>query len=222
MTAPGVLVIVASPSGGGKTTVIRHAIERLAERGISAHFSVSHTTRAPRPSEVDGRDYHFVDRPTFERMESEGAFLEWAEYAGNRYGTSNAEVLSRLEQGQDVFLDIEVQGANQVKTSIPDVVKVFIFPPSFEVLRERLTQRRQDQPEAIRQRLRWAVRELSVAGEFDYAIINDRLEEAVDAVVGVCLAEHHRMERMRSVLHTIRGEFQHALDEDFAHDATRT
>jgi guanylate kinase len=222
MAAPGVLIIVASPSGGGKTTVIRHAIDRLAERGIPAHFSVSHTTRAPRPSEVDGRDYHFVDRPTFERMASSSAFLEWAEYAGNLYGTSNVEVLARLERGEDVFLDIEVQGANQVKTSIPDAVKVFLFPPSYEVLKERLHRRRQDQPEAIRQRLRWAMRELSVAGEFDYAIINDRLEEAVDAVVGVCLAEHHRMERMRSVLHTIRSEFQHALDEDFAHDATRT
>jgi len=222
VAAPGILIIVASPSGGGKTTVIRHAIDRLAERGIPAHFSVSHTTRAPRPSEVDGRDYHFLDRPTFERMAASDAFLEWAEYAGNLYGTSNAEVLARLERGEDVFLDIEVQGANQVKTSIPDAVKVFLFPPSYGVLKERLHRRRQDQPEAIRQRLHWAMRELSVAGEFDYAIINDRLEEAVDAVVGVCLAEHHRMERMRSVLHTIRSEFQHALDEDFAHDATRS
>jgi len=222
MSAPGLLVIVASPSGGGKTTVIRHAIDRLAERGVAAHFSVSHTTRPARANEVDGRDYHFVDRPTFERMASGAAFLEWAEYAGNLYGTSRAEVLGRLERGEDVFLDIEVQGANQVKTSIPDVVKVFIFPPTYAVLKQRLTQRRQDQPDAIAQRLRWASRELAVAGEFDYAIINDRLEEAVDAVVGVCLAEHHRTERMKSLLDSIRSEFQHALDEDFAHDATRT
>ena len=176
MTDPGVLFIVSSPSGGGKTTLIHEVIARLGERGIRGHFSVSHTTRPKRPAETDGTDYHFVDRSTFESMAERGEFLEWAEYNGNLYGTARAEVETRLAAGQDVFLDIEVQGANQVKTLVPDVVKVFVYPPSYEVLRERLTARRQDAPEAIRQRLRWAMRELGVAGEFDYAIINDRLE----------------------------------------------
>jgi len=113
---PGVLFIVSSPSGGGKTTLIREVIGRLEQCGIRGHFSVSHTTRTPRPAETDGTDYHFVDRETFENMAQRGQFLEWAEYNGNLYGTARHEVESRLAGGDDVFLDIEVQGANQVKT----------------------------------------------------------------------------------------------------------
>jgi guanylate kinase len=210
----GVLFIVASPSGGGKTTLIRKAMENLHGLGIVAHFSVSHTTRLPRPSEVNGVDYHFVDRTTFETMVAAGDFLEWAEYAGNLYGTSRLEVERRLEAGEDVFLDIEVQGANQVKTEIPEVVKIFVYPPSYEVLKERLTKRRQDSDEAIRRRLQWAVREFGVGGEFDYAIINDRLDEAVDALTGVCVAEHHRTHRLNTRLDAIREAFRSALERD--------
>jgi guanylate kinase len=214
----GVLFIVSSPSGGGKTTLIKQTMERLAVHDIEGYFSVSHTTRAPRPSETDGIDYHFVDQQAFERMIHNGEFLEWAEYAGFHYGTARSEVEGRLNAGQDVFLDIEVQGAQQVKTSIPDAVKIFIYPPSYPVLKERLRQRRQDPPEAIGRRLQWALRELGVAGEFDYAIINDRLDEAVDALVGVCLAEHHRSKRMKPRLDTIREAFQDALEEDFSRE----
>jgi guanylate kinase len=210
----GVLFIVASPSGGGKTTLIRKTMERLAAAGSAAHFSISHTTRAPRPSEIDGVDYHFVDHGAFEAMANAGGFLEWAEYAGNLYGTSRAEVEARLAAGEDVFLDIEVQGANQVKTKIPQVVKVFVYPPSYEVLKERLLARRQDPPEAIRRRLQWAVREFGVGGEFDYAIINDRLDEAVDALFGICVAEHHRTQRLRTRLDAIREAFRAALERD--------
>ena len=117
--APGVLFIVASPSGGGKTTLVREVIGTLAERDVPAHFSVSHTTRPRRQAETDGVDYHFVDRPTFQRMIEQGAFLEWAEYNDNLYGTARSEVEPRLAAGEDVFLDIEVQGASQVKTAIP-------------------------------------------------------------------------------------------------------
>lgn len=212
----GVLFIVASPSGGGKTTLIREAQKRLAERRIESHFSVSHTTRAPRTNESDGVHYHFVDRPTFEAMAVRGDFLEWAEYAGNLYGTSRIEVEDRLDRGQDVFLDIEVQGANQVKTKIPEVVKVFVYPPSYEELKARLTGRRQDSDEAIRRRLQWAVREFAVGGEFDYAIINDRLDEAVDALVGICVAEHHRTHRLNTRLDAIREAFRTALERDIA------
>ena len=171
----GILFIVSSPSGGGKTTLIRETIARLAEIGIEGHFSISYTTRPARPKERDGVDYHFVDETTFESMVQRGEFLEWAEYAGYRYGTSRQAVDEELESGHDVFLDIEVQGANQVKTLVPEVVKVFLYPPSYEVLETRLRERRQDHPEAIKRRLRWALREFQVAGEFDYDIINDRL-----------------------------------------------
>jgi guanylate kinase len=211
----GLLFIVSSPSGGGKTTLIRETIVRLADLGIEGHFSVSHTTRPPRPVESDGVDYHFVEPSTFEEMAQRGDFLEWAEYAGYRYGTSRAAVESRLQAGHDVFLDIEVQGANQVKTQIPDVVKVFVYPPSFEVLQERLRARRQDPPEAINRRLQWALREFQVAGEFNYAIINDRLEDAVSALLGICIAEHHTSTRMKPRLDAIREAFQVSLDKDF-------
>jgi guanylate kinase len=211
---PGVLFIVASPSGGGKTTLVREAIGGLAERGVSAHFSVSHTTRTRRPAETDGVDYHFVDRATFQRMVEQGAFLEWAEYNDNLYGTARSEVEPRLAAGEDVFLDIEVQGASQVKTLIPDVVKIFVYPPSYEVLKARLMQRRQDPPDAIRRRLRWAMREFSAAGEFDYAIINDRLEEAVEQLLGICIAEHQRPAKMKSRLDAIREAYQTALKKD--------
>jgi len=210
----GLLFIVSSPSGGGKTTLIKEAMGRLAVYGISSHFSISHTTRSPRPAETDGRDYHFVDSDAFAAMAGRGEFLEWAEYAGFSYGTARREVEGRLEAGCDVFLDIEVQGANQVKTLIPEVIKIFIYPPSFGVLKERLMQRRQDPPDAIRRRLQVAQREFAGAGEFDYAIINDRLELAVDALTGICLAEHHRSERMKPHLDDIRESFRHHLEED--------
>ena len=164
-TRSGVLFIVSSPSGGGKTTLIREVIVKLAERGVDGHFSVSHTTRPRRPAETDGTDYHFVDRSEFEAMVQRGEFLEWAEYNGNLYGTARAEVETRLEGGHDVFLDIEVQGANQVKTQIPDVVKIFVYPPSYEVLKQRLVARRQDAPEARRHCLVWALSEFGGAGE---------------------------------------------------------
>jgi guanylate kinase len=210
----GVLFIVASPSGGGKTTLIRETVARLAEIGVPAHFSVSHTTRPPRPAETDGVHYHFVDRDIFETMVGRGEFLEWAEYAGNLYGTSRAEVEGPLAGGEDVFLDIEVQGASQVKTKIPEVVKVFVYPPSYDVLKQRLIERRQDSEEAIRRRLQWAVREFSVGGEFDYAIINDRLDRAVDALFGICVAEHHRTHRLNTRLDEIREAFRSALERD--------
>jgi guanylate kinase len=210
----GVLFIVASPSGGGKTTLIRRAMERLASQGLEAHFSISHTTRSPRSKETDGVHYHFVDQDAFDAMVNRGDFLEWAEYAGNLYGTSRLEVEDRLVAGEDVFLDIEVQGASQVKTEIPEVVKIFVYPPSYEVLKNRLIERRQDSDEAIRRRLQWAVREFGMGGEFDYAIINDRLDEAVDALFGICVAEHHRTHRLNTSLDAIREAFRTALERD--------
>lgn len=219
---PGILFIVSSPSGGGKTTLIKRAMERLAAAGVPSHFSVSHTTRAPRPAaadpprpgEVDGVDYHFVSTVTFRAMADRGEFLEWAEYAGHLYGTSRAEVEGRLAAGVDVFLDIEVNGAAQVKSQIEDAVKVFVYPPSYEVLRNRLEARRQDSPAAIHKRLEWAMREFRMSGDFDYAIINDRLDEAVEALYGVCRAEHQHVKRLKPRLDAIREAFRAALEKD--------
>jgi guanylate kinase len=211
---PGVLFIVSSHSGGGKTTLIKRAIEALQARGRKAYFSVSHTTRPVCPGEEDGRDYHFVDETEFDRMVQKGAFLEWARYAGNLYGTSRAEVEGRLSRGVDVFLDIEVQGAQQVKTAVPGAVKIFVFPPSYPELKRRLKLRRQDAPEVIRRRLGEALREFGVSGEFDYAIINDRLDEAAEVLTAVCLAEQHRLARMKPQLDVIREAFQASLEED--------
>jgi guanylate kinase len=211
----GVLFIVSSPSGGGKTTLIRETISRLAARGIEGHFSISHTTRPARPAETEGVDYYFVDDGTFGMMVQRGEFLEWAEYADSRYGTSRRPVEDQLAAGFDVFLDIEVQGANQVKTLIPEVVKIFVYPPSYEVLKHRLMERGQDPPEAIERRLQWALREFRVAGEFDYAIINDRLEEAVGDLFGICVAEHLKSTLMKGRLDAIRTAFQKSLEKDF-------
>lgn len=214
----GRLFIVSSPSGGGKTTLIRMTMKRLTARGQECYFSVSHTTRAPRPGETDGRDYHFVSREDFGEMVQGDAFLEWAEYAGHQYGTSRAEVEGRLGRGVDVFLDIEVQGAAQVKGKISEAVKIFVYPPSYEELKRRLQKRRQDPPETIRRRLLVAERELQVVGDFDYAIINDRLEEAVDVLYGICLGEHHRVAVIKSELDTIRESFHASLEEDLKDD----
>lgn len=211
----GILFIVSSPSGGGKTTLIKRAMAELgAAGGGETYFSVSHTTRPPRPGELDGRDYHFVDRAAFDAMRSAGAFLEWAEYAGHLYGTSRSEVEGRLESGIDVFLDIEVQGAQKVKTSVPGAVKIFIVPPSYDELKRRLHERRKDDAETIRRRLEWARGELETSGEFDYGIVNDRLDEAVRALVAICTAEHHRMTRFKPRLDEVRRAFASALSED--------
>jgi guanylate kinase len=212
--ARGELFIVASPSGGGKTTLIRRVMAELAAQGREAHFSVSHTTRAPRPTERDGVDYHFVDRAAFQRMVAAGDFLEFAEVHGNMYGTSRAEVEGRLERGCDVFLDIDVQGARQVRASVPDAVKVFVFPPSYAELRRRLVSRRQDDEVAIELRLKNAVQEMREYAEFDFVIINDRLEEATRALGSVVAAARMRPFRMRAGVQAILEEFEHAVERE--------
>ena len=209
----GELFIVSSPSGGGKTTLIKRVMEQLAETGRDAHFSVSHTTRSPRPGERDTVDYHFVGRDTFEAMISQRAFLEWAEVHCNLYGTSRAEVEGRLERGCDVFLDIDVQGARQVRSSIPDAVKVFIFPPSHDELKRRLHERRQDTEAAIALRIKNALKEMREYGDFDYVIINDCIEAATRALWTVVAAARLRPFRLRAQADTIIAGFESALRE---------
>jgi len=210
----GELFIVASPSGGGKTTLIRRVMQELAGQGREPHFSISHTTRPPRPAERHGVDYHFVDRAAFQRMVVAGEFLEFAEVHGNLYGTSRAEVEGRLERGCDVFLDIDVQGARQVRASVADAVKVFVFPPSYAELRRRLVARGQDNEAAIELRLRNAVQEMREYAEFDFVIINDRLEEATRALASVVAAARMRPFRMRARVHPILEEFERAVKKE--------
>lgn len=210
----GELFIVSSPSGGGKTTLIRRVIEMLAQEGRKAYFSVSHTTRKPRPGEVDGKDYHFVSRETFLAMVDAGAFLEFAEVHGNLYGTSWKEVAGKREAGYDVFLDIDVQGARQVRGKVPDAVKIFIFPPSYQELKRRLLARRQDDLEAVRLRMRNALNEMREYGEFDYVIINDELEVACRELASIVTASRLRSSRMRMRVESIVDEYARHLKED--------
>ena len=201
----GDLFIVSSPSGAGKTTLI-HRVLRDPRIGGSLHFSVSHTTRPPRVGERTGVEYHFVDEAAFRAIEARGGFLEWAVVHGNLYGTSREEVEPRLESGIDVLLDIDVQGARQVRSHVPEAVKVIVFPPSREVLEERLKARGSDAPDAVLRRLAAARKEMEEWGEFDYAIINEDLEAAVDELRSILVARRagksRRRERLESILRT--------------------
>lgn len=210
----GELFIVSSPSGGGKTTLIRKVLDVLRRQGRKAHFSVSHTTRAPRVGEEQGRDYYFVDRLVFQQMIEQREFLEYAEVHGNLYGTSKVEVESRLAQGWDVFLDIDVQGARQVRASVAHAVKIFVFPPSYVELHRRLVHRRQDSAETIALRLQNARREMREYAEFDYVIINDCVEEAAAALVSVVAAARLRPFRLRAAVESILADFDRALKEE--------
>ena len=181
----GIPFVVSAPSGTGKTTVCRRAV--AAEPGLV--FSVSHTTRPRRASEVDGRDYHFVDEDEFRRLAGEGAFLEWAVYNDHHYGTSWAAIEKPLDEGRDVLLEIEIQGARQVRLRRTDARCVFLVPPSFAVLRRRLESRGTDDPAVIERRLALAREEFRALVEFHYAVVNDRLEQTVSDVLEIVRAE---------------------------------
>ena len=170
----GNLFIISAPSGAGKSTLTA----KLLEEDGNIHLSVSYTTRAPRAGEVDGRDYHFVDKASFIGMLERGEFLESAEVHGNHYGTSEAWIRAQRAAGRDVLLEIDWQGAEQVRRLHPDAIMVFILPPSMAELERRLRSRAQDSEAVIRRRLENAVEEISHALEFDYVIINNAFEEA--------------------------------------------
>nr|MBV6630397.1 guanylate kinase [Oceanococcus sp. HetDA_MAG_MS8] len=177
--AQGILLILTAPSGAGKTTLAHRLIERWEQRGRQARFSVSYTTRSPRPGEQDGVDYHFVDDATFENMVQAGDFLEHAGVYGRRYGTGRAATESALRSHDLVILDIDWQGARQVREQWPEVLSVFIQPPSLEELERRLRGRGQDSDTVIASRMAQAEAELSHAGEFDVRIINADLDQAL-------------------------------------------
>ncbi len=184
------LLILSSPSGAGKTTLTRKLLGEHPE----LRFSVSHTTRAPRPNEVDGRDYHFVDRAKFQTLVAQGAFLEWAEVHGNLYGTSVAEIdRARAEAGcSGMIFDIDYQGARQIRVKKPDVVTVFILPPSMTELERRLRGRASDSEEAVLRRFETARLEIEHYALFDYLVVNDDLQRAYDELRSITVAERAR------------------------------
>ena len=177
MSLKGTLYIVSAPSGAGKSSLI-NALLNISDRK-QLQVSVSHTTRSPRPGEVNGEHYHFVDQTEFKRMIADNAFFEWAEVFGNFYGTSRLAIEDSLNQGIDVFLDIDWQGARQVKALMPDAKGIFILPPSRTALEQRLHQRGQDSEEIINQRMAQAKSEMSHYNEYDFLIVNDDFDCAL-------------------------------------------
>jgi guanylate kinase len=193
----GRLFIISAPSGAGKTTLLQMVMPRM-ERLV---FSVSHTTRSPRPGEKDGADYFFISRTVFEEMRDRGAFLEWAEVHGKFYGTGRQEVFAWLEAGVDVILDIDVQGAAIIRDSgLADAAFIFISPPGLAELERRLRGRAQDAEETILLRLKNAEMEMQAIGNYDYLIVNERLEEAARVLEAIILAERAKMRRLPSGL----------------------
>jgi guanylate kinase len=182
------MFVITGPSGVGKGTLIRGLMERIP----ALQLSVSATTRAPRPGERDGVDYHFLSRQDFERRVRAGEFVEHADYAGRRYGTLRSELEQRVRAGVPVVLEIEVQGARQVRAAVPDAVQVFIAPPSLEALRARLVGRGTDDPDEVERRLRVAENELSARREFRHVVVNDRLEQALEQLTAIVAAELER------------------------------
>ena len=189
----GNLFVVAAPSGAGKTTLVR----LLLEQESRVHLSISYTTRGPRPGEENGREYHFVDNVEFQAMIARHEFLEWAEVHGNYYGTSKSWIESQMSAGNDVLLEIDWQGAQQVRKAFPEAVGIFILPPSLDALKARLSGRGTDSAEIIARRIAAARDEMRHVGEFDYVIINDDLQQALGNLISVVNASRLQYETQR-------------------------
>ena len=196
----GQLIVLSGPSGAGKSTVVK----KLMQQRGNIHFSVSYTTRAPRSEDVDGVTYNFVDRAEFQRMIDANEFLEHAEYSGNCYGTSLKVIEEQQAQGVDVLLDIEVQGAGNVRAKCPEAVLVFIVPPSYAELERRLRGRNTDDEQTIRKRLSRALEELEEVGKYDYLVINDRVDDAVAELDAIMTASKLRTPNRISVIDNFR------------------
>ncbi|WP_414564303.1 MULTISPECIES: guanylate kinase [unclassified Anabaena] len=176
--SPGRLIILTGPSGVGKGTLMQALLKRHPE----LYYSVSVTTRSPRPGETDGKNYYFISRSKFEQLIAQGEFLEWAEFAGNYYGTPREAVLNQVQSGKLVVLEIELEGARQIRASFPAALSIFILPPSLNELEQRIRGRAQDSEEAIARRLYRAQEEIQAVDEFDVKIVNDDLEKALNAI----------------------------------------
>ena len=205
----GEMFIIAAPSGTGKDTLISEVMSSLD----GLEHSVSHTTRKARQGEIDGQDYHFVDRETFEAMISEDLFLEWAEYNNNLYGTSAKEVENRLERGVDVLLDIEFVGTERLLQRCPEAHAVLLLPPSYRALEQRLTNRGLDEADAVSQRLALSLWEIERNGMFHYAIINDDLDRASQVLAAIILEKRHRVARQEQAVHAVVEDFRRSFTQ---------
>jgi len=205
-TSPGGLFIVSAPSGGGKTSLSRALLPWLAGHGIDAVISVSYTTRAPRPGEQNGVHYHFVDGTSFGAMAETNEFLEHADVFGRRYGTGRARTQALLDAGQDVILDIDWQGARQVRQQMPGVVSIFILPPSAAELERRLRSRGQDSDEVIEGRMAAAREEMSHHDEYDYLVVNQFFDNAVAELGAILLAPRLLASRQRRAHAALIGD----------------
>ena len=200
----GTLFVVSSPSGGGKGTIIRHVLAVVD----NLSYSVSYTTRAPRQSEVDGREYFFISRDTFDEMVAAGEFLEWACVHGNFYGTSKEQIMRETAAGADIILEVDVQGAASVRQLLMDSVSIFILPPSYEVLRQRLIARGTDSAQELEVRLRNAPEELKQYSSFDYVIFNDEIDRAATQLASVIYAERARCMRQEPLVREVIQKFK--------------
>ena len=199
----GMLIVVSSPSGGGKGTLIDRVLKTVP--GLA--FSVSYTTRAPRGSEQNGREYFFVDEPEFRAMIDRGEFLEWADVYGHLYGTSSLQVASERAEGRDIILEIDVQGAESIRHKVPDAISIFILPPSFELLRNRLVARATDSAADLERRLKGAPAEVAQYEHFDYVILNDDINRASQQLAAVIYAERARITRQQVTLKNALADF---------------
>jgi guanylate kinase len=197
------LIVVSAPSGAGKSTVLTRVLSEMA----GLRFSVSHTTRPPRPGEQESVHYHFVTEGAFEALVGDGSMLEWARVHGHLYGTSRREYDKALEEGVDLLLDLDVQGAAQVRMKIDDAVTLFILPPSYEDLEQRLRGRGQEDEASIRRRLDVAREEVSLASEYDYAVVNEDLDRCVETVKSVVRAARCRASRRAATIQRILATF---------------
>jgi guanylate kinase len=200
----GLLLVVSAPSATGKTTVVEQLVQVLP----GLRMSRSYTSRPARPGEEDGLDYNFITRDAFEAMIARDAFLEWADVFGHYYGTGKEETQARLAAGEDLVLVIDVQGARQVRERVPETVAVFMLPPSFEVLEQRLRKRSKDpEPEMLR-RLETARREVDAVASYDYVVVNDLLERCVGELAGIVVAERAKLARRRTSIDPIIETFR--------------
>jgi guanylate kinase len=197
------VIVVSAPSGAGKSTVLTRVLREVP----GLRFSVSHTTRRPRPGETDGVEYHFVERAAFLALQEESALLEWAVVHGELYGTSWFEYQRAEREGVDLLLDVDVQGAAKVRARLPDAVGVFVLPPSFAALEKRLRGRGEASEENIRRRLRAATDEVGHYSDYDYVVVNEDLEACVSTVVAVVKAARARVSRMAATASEVLGTF---------------